>query len=104
MTRIRRPEPDTIFEALTPEREIDGLFRRAIGYLGMSRKGKRSSDESPGRYYDICGKVSAEGLEKLVEALQVVGILDDGVDLKRRPHDPYDPHSTRMNGWTDLSV
>ncbi|MFC5139063.1 hypothetical protein ACFPK1_12545 [Actinomycetospora rhizophila] len=91
------------YESLTPERGVDGAIRRAIDYLrsGRGQEGAESSSKEASTKYDICGQVSAEGLEKLVMALQAIGASDD-LDLKRRPHDPYDTHSTRLNGWTDL--
>jgi hypothetical protein len=107
MVKRRHPESDLTYEAVTPESGVDGVARRAIDYLGLGRRGrgkKRRAEEPSPMYYDICGRVSAEGLDKLITALQAVDVPVDDLALKRRAHDPYDAHHTELNGWTDLSV
>jgi hypothetical protein len=108
MVKIRPGDNDKTYEAMTPESDIEGVLRRAINFFGSSRRERKSKsgseESSSATYYDICGRVSAEGIEKLVVALRDVEALRDNGELKCRPHDPYDPHRTKPDGWTDLLV
>ncbi|GLZ49610.1 hypothetical protein Acsp06_57950 [Actinomycetospora sp. NBRC 106375] len=107
MVRVRRSESGITYEAVTPESGVDGTIRRTMHYLGQGRKGRRSAraaEESAPDYYDICGTVSADVLEKLGAALRVGGPPGAGVSVRCRAHDPDDPHVTRLHGWADLEA
>ncbi|MHC1557761.1 hypothetical protein ACR9E3_02335 [Actinomycetospora sp. C-140] len=100
-------ESGITYEAFTPESGVDGTIRRAVHYLGRGRKGERgagTTEESATDYYDICGTVPADVLEKLGAALRAGDPPGEGVTVRCRAHDPFDPHVTRLHGWADLEA